>query len=159
MSPTALPWEPSKKRIQPQRGLRPGSTFGGTALRFDRLWFSPQGRPAAGQPWAGGRNPVGIYTPRGKKWHIPLDRGAGRTPRAYDSKFLCNSRSSIPTGLRPPAQGWPAAGLPWGLNQSGSSRNAVPPKVDPGRNPRWGWILFFDRSQGSSFLATLGCRA
>ncbi len=40
--------------------LRPRSSFGGTALRFDPLWFSSQGRPAAGQPWAGGRNPVGI---------------------------------------------------------------------------------------------------
>ena len=81
-------------------------------------------------------------------------------PGAYASKFLCNSRSSyIPTGLRPPAQGWLAAGLPWELNQSESNRNAVPPKADPGCNPRWGWILFFADSQGSSFLATLGCRA
>ncbi len=56
-----LPLESAKNRIQPQRGLRPRSSFGGTALRLYPLWFSAQGRPAAGQPWAGGRNPVGIY--------------------------------------------------------------------------------------------------
>ena len=74
-----LPWEPSKKRIQPQRGLRPGSAFGGTALRFDPLWFSPQGRPAAGQPWAGGRNPVGIF-------RIPL--GYGRPAITEKFRYL-----------------------------------------------------------------------
>ena len=41
--------------------VAPGSAFGGTPLRFDPLWFSPQRRPAAGQPWAGKPNPVGIF--------------------------------------------------------------------------------------------------
>ena len=57
-----LPWEPSKKRIQPQRGLRQGSTFGGTALRFDRLWFSPRVGPQRANPGLEDVIPLGLRT-------------------------------------------------------------------------------------------------
>ena len=59
-----LPWEPSKKRIQPQRGLRPGSSFGGTALRFDRLWLDPRVGPQRANPGLEGVIPLGYFYSR-----------------------------------------------------------------------------------------------
>jgi hypothetical protein len=53
--------------IQPQRALRPRSVFhstlGGTTLRFRDAYRIPRvGLIPFGQPWAGGRKPVGLGT-------------------------------------------------------------------------------------------------
>ena len=62
VAPQALPWVSASERTQPQRGC------GGTARHPGRNPFRVEGhvcqRPrvvAALQPWAGGRNAVGVF--------------------------------------------------------------------------------------------------
>ncbi len=58
-----------------------------------------------------------------------------RPPKAYAYKFLYGKQVLIyPNGITPSSPGLARFGPTLGRNQSGSNRNAVPPKADPGRN-------------------------
>jgi len=118
----------SNKHSQPQRGCGHFASVRARVVRHNPVgvgivcWRFPRVARAS-QPWASGRNPVGILG-----WRKRVG-GVMKSNRIRPR--------SIPTGLRPPAQGWRArAYLGWTW-KNGINRNVVVANAArDGRNKR-----------------------
>jgi disulfide bond formation protein DsbB len=67
------------------------------------------------------------------------------------------SSTSMPKAFHPIAQGCRAARLPWVAPAQGINPEGVAAVVNAWMQPLQGWRLFGWSTQGSSYLATLGC--
>ena len=147
----ALPITICAKRIEPRNSILMRMRCGLRASRSPSPLPSPQGRGSIFARLSANRKSCELsragrsrFSPSVRAEHSPrLDESGGRIPTGFRPKAQgCEQRATLGKGTR-------ARSTPTGLPRLRGERRP---------QPRWGWLLPTQFTQGSSRLATLGWR-